>query len=98
MPPIQVPTNVSIEEQWDGLDLPAGLDAKWDNIEDAKRDVKIFLLNQNQSWGPSRDTNKKKMVLDCRCKDICDFHLRVTDLKKTRPLCSYCIPTSYLSS
>ena len=48
-PPSKAQTKIPPEEEWDDLEMPSRLDTIWDSIEEAKRDVKIFLLDCRES-------------------------------------------------
>jgi hypothetical protein len=81
-PPSKAQTKIPPEEEWDDLEMPSRLDTIWDSMEEAKRDVKIFLLDRRESWAPSNDSNKSRMRLHCLRDDICNFYIRVCESKK----------------
>jgi hypothetical protein len=66
----------SIEEQWDP---PSSLDIlsdSWTNISDAKKAVKIWILDRGESWAPSNQSNKIRLQLHCLFS-TCAFYIRV---------------------
>ena len=71
----------SIEEQWA---LPTSTDIlsdSWPNITDAKKAVKIWILDRGESWGPSTQNNKTRLQLHC-ILSTCSFNIRVAQKKK----------------
>jgi hypothetical protein len=48
----------------------------WPNIADAKKAVKICILDRGESWGPSAQNNKMRLQLHCLLS-TCTFYLRI---------------------
>jgi hypothetical protein len=70
----------SIEDQWT-LSSSDDITSKfWDNIADAKKAIKTWILDRHESWAPAHHNDKKRLQLNCRSKS-CDFHIRVAKRK-----------------
>jgi hypothetical protein len=68
------------EEQW----APASTDILsqlWDNITEAKKAVKIWILDRGESWAPSNHTNRIRLQLHCLIS-TCTFYIRVAQKKR----------------
>ena len=70
----------SITEQWD---LPSGSDIisnSWTNATDAKKAIKILILDRGESWGRPSQNNKTRLQLHCILL-TCSFYIRVAQKK-----------------
>jgi hypothetical protein len=89
----------SIEEQWNPPSSPDIVSDSWMNIADAKKAVKIWILDDGESWGPSAQNNKTPLQLYC-ILSTCSFYIRIAQ-KKNDPfeVTSYtphnCPPSTY---
>ena len=70
----------SIEEQWNAPTSPDILTNSWINIADAKKAVKIWILDRGESWDHVTQNNKTKLQLHCLLS-TCSFYLRVAQQK-----------------
>jgi hypothetical protein len=70
----------SIEEQWNPELSTDILSKSWPNITDAKRAVKIWILDRGESWAPSTQNNKFRLQLHCLFSP-CTFYIRVAKTK-----------------
>jgi hypothetical protein len=66
----------SIEEQWNPEPSSDIISKSWPNITDAKRAVKIWILDHGESWAPSTQNNKIRLQLHCLLS-TCTFYIRV---------------------
>jgi hypothetical protein len=71
----------SIEEQWNTPVSTNILDRSWANINDAKKAVKIWILDHGESWGPYTLSNQVRLQLYCLLAS-CTFYIRVAQKKK----------------
>jgi hypothetical protein len=55
----------SIEEQWNPPRSRDILSDSWMNITDAKKAVKIWILDRGKFWGLSTQNNKTRLQLHC---------------------------------
>jgi hypothetical protein len=69
-----------IEEQWNPPSPPDIISDSWMNITDAKKAVKIWILDRGESWGPSTHNNKTRLQLHC-ILSTCSFYLRIAQKK-----------------
>ena len=69
-----------IEEQWSPLSSPDIISDSWMNITDAKKAVKIWILDRGESWGPSTHNNKTRLQLHC-ILSTCSFYIRIAQKK-----------------
>ena len=70
----------SITEQWD---LPSGPDIisnSWTNATDAKKAIKIWILDRGESWGRPSQNNKTRLQLHY-ILSTCSFYIRVAQKK-----------------
>ena len=71
----------SIQEQWTSSASNDDITSKfWDNIADAKKAIKTWILDRYESWAPAHHNDKKRLQLNCRSK-TCDFYIRVAKRK-----------------
>jgi hypothetical protein len=70
----------SIEEQWNPKPSTDITSRSWDNIADAKKAVKTWILDRGESWAPSNKSNKIRLLLHC-ILSTCDFYIRVARQK-----------------
>jgi hypothetical protein len=70
----------SIEEQWNAPTSTDILSDSWVNIADAKKAVKIWILDRSESWAPSDQNNKTRLQLHCLLS-TCAFYICIS-LKK----------------
>jgi hypothetical protein len=73
-------TMESIEEQWNPPSPPDILSDSWTNITDAKKAVKIWILDRGESWAPSSQNNKARLQLYCLLS-TCSFYIRIAQQK-----------------
>jgi hypothetical protein len=66
----------SIEEQWNSPSPPDILSDSWTNINDAKKAIKIWILDHGESWAPSNHSNKTRLQLHC-ILSTCTFNIRI---------------------
>jgi hypothetical protein len=66
----------STEDQWTSSSSDDIVSKFWDNIADAKKAVKTWILDRHESWAPAHHNDRKRLQLNCRSKS-CDFHIRV---------------------
>jgi hypothetical protein len=72
----------SIEEQWNPPSPPDILSNSWTNIIDAKKAVKIWILDCGESWAPSSQNNKARLQLYCLLS-TCSFYIRIAQQKNS---------------
>jgi hypothetical protein len=65
-----------IEEQWSPPSPPDILSDSWMNMTDAKKAVKVWILDRGESWGPSTHNNKTRLQLHCIIS-TCSFYIRI---------------------
>jgi hypothetical protein len=86
----------SIEEQWNPPSPPDILSDSWTNITDAKKAVKIWILDRGESWGPS--THKTRLQLHC-ILSTCSFYIRIAQSNDFFRVTSYtphdCPPSTH---
>jgi hypothetical protein len=70
----------STEEQWNAPTSPDILTNSWINIANAKKAVKIWILDRGESWGYVTQNNKTKLQLHCLLSTR-SFYLRVAQQK-----------------
>jgi hypothetical protein len=78
----------SIEEQWNPPSSPDILSDSWMNITDAKKAVKIWILDRIESWAPSTQNNKTRLQLHC-ILSTCSFYIRVAQKNDLFGVTSY---------
>ena len=66
----------SIEEQWNPEPAIDIMSNSWLDIVDAKKAVKIWILDRGESWAPANESNKIRLQLHCLLS-ICSFYIRV---------------------
>jgi hypothetical protein len=64
----------SIEEQWNPPSSPDILSDSWTNITDAKKAVKIWILDRGESWALSAQNNMTRLQLHC-ILSTCSFYI-----------------------
>lgn len=65
-----------IDEQWNpgpSIDITS---KSWINITDAKKAIKIWILDPDESWAPSNQSNKTRLQLHCLLSS-CAFYIGV---------------------
>jgi hypothetical protein len=70
----------SIEDQWAPLASTEILSTQWPNITNAKKAVKIWILDCGESWAYSTQNNKTRLQLHCLLT-TCTFYLRIARTK-----------------
>jgi MULE transposase domain len=70
----------SIEEQWNPSSSPDIVSDSWMNIIDAKKAVKIWILDRGESWGRYTQNNKTRLQLHCILL-TCPFYIRIAQKK-----------------
>ena len=73
-------TMESIEEQWNPSSSPDIVSDSWMNIIDAKKAVKIWILDRGESWGRYTQNNKTRLQLHCILL-TCPFYIRIAQKK-----------------
>jgi MULE transposase domain len=88
----------SIEEQWSP---PSSLDImsnSWTDIKDAKKAIKIWILDRGESWGTPTQNNKTRLQLPCILL-TCSFYIRIARKKGLFGVISYtphnCPPSTH---
>jgi hypothetical protein len=71
----------SIEDQWTPPASTEILSTSWPNITDAKKAVKIWILDCGESWASSTQNNKTRLQLQCLLS-TCTFYIRIAQQKK----------------
>ena len=66
----------SIEEQWSPEPVIDIISKSWPDIVDAKKAVKIWILNCGESWAPANKSNKIQLQLHCLLS-IYSFYIQV---------------------
>src|SRR3981189_2947071 len=66
----------SIEEQWNPPSSPDIMSDLWMNISDAKKAIKIWILDRGESWGTPTQNNKTRLQLHCILA-TCSFYIRI---------------------
>src|SRR3981189_1293327 len=88
----------SIEEQWNPPSPPDILSDSWTNISDAKKAVKIWILDRGESWAPSNHNNKTRLQLHC-ILSTCSFYIRIAQKNDFFGVTSYtphdCPPSTH---
>jgi hypothetical protein len=64
----------SIEEQWNREPSTDIVFRSWPNITDAKKAVKIWILDRGEAWVPSNQSNKIRLQLHCLLS-TCAFYI-----------------------
>ena len=54
-----------IEELWNPPSSPDIMSDLWMNISDAKKAIKIWILDRGESWGHATQNNKTRLQLHC---------------------------------
>jgi hypothetical protein len=71
----------SIQEQWNPPSCPDIISELWINITEAKKAVKIWILDRGESWG-TRPSQNNKACLQLHCILLtCSFYIRVAQKK-----------------
>jgi hypothetical protein len=70
----------SIEEQWSPPSPPDIMSNSWTNPADAKKAIKIWILDRGESWGRYTQNNKTRLQLHC-ILSTCSFYIRVARKK-----------------
>ena len=65
-----------IEEQWNPPSCPDIMSDSWINFSDAKKAVKIWILDRGESWGLATQKNKTRLQLHCILL-TCSFYIRI---------------------
>ena len=65
-----------IDEQWNPEPAMNIMSRSWPNIIDAKKAVKTWILDRGESWGPSNESNKIRLLLHC-VLSTCEFYIRI---------------------
>jgi MULE transposase domain len=65
-----------IEEQWNPPSSSGIMSDSWTNIIDAKKAVKIWILDRGESWGHATQNNKTRLQLHC-ILITCSFYIRI---------------------
>jgi hypothetical protein len=88
----------SIEEQWNPPSPPDIMSDLWMNIKNAKKAVKIWILDRGESWDSSSQNNKTRLQLHC-ILPTCSFYIRVAQKKDLFGVTSYtphdCPPSTH---
>jgi MULE transposase domain len=66
----------STDEQWNPEPSIDIISKSWLNIADAKKAVKIWILDRGESWAPSNQSNKTRLQLHCLLSS-CPFYIGV---------------------
>jgi hypothetical protein len=87
-----------IEEQWNPPSSPDIMSDSWINMSDAKKAVKIWLLDRGESWGIPTQNNKTCLQLPC-ILSTCSFYIRIAQKKDLFGVISYtphnCPPSTH---
>jgi hypothetical protein len=87
-----------IEEQWNPLSSPDIMSDLWMNISDAKKAIKIWILDRGESWGDSSQNNKTRLQLHC-ILPTCSFYIRIAQKRDLFGVTSYtprdCPPSTH---
>jgi hypothetical protein len=87
-----------IEEQWNPPSSPDITSDSWMNISDAKKAVKIWILDRGESWGVPTQNNKTRLQLHC-ILSTCSFYIRIAQKKDLFGVTSYtphnCPPSTH---
>jgi hypothetical protein len=88
----------SIEEQWNPPSSPDIMSDLWMNISDAKKAIKIWILDRGESWGPTTQNNKTRLQLHC-ILSTCSFYIRIAQKNDLFGVTSYtphnCPPSTH---
>jgi hypothetical protein len=80
-PNITTTTMGSIEEQWNPPSCPDIVSESWTNMAEAKKAVKIWILDRGESWG-GRPSQNNKTCLQLHCiLPTCSFYIRLVQKK-----------------
>jgi hypothetical protein len=69
-----------IEEQWNPPSSPDIMSDSWINMSDAKKAIKIWILDRGESWASSTQNNKTRLQLHCLLS-TCTFYIRIAQKK-----------------
>jgi hypothetical protein len=70
----------SIEEQWNPPTFTDIMSDSWIDMADAKKAVKIWILDRGESWGRPTQNNKTRLQLHCLLS-TCSFYIRIAQRK-----------------
>ena len=91
-------TTEPIEEQWNPPSSPDIMADSWTNIIDAKKAVKIWILDRGESWGHATQNNKTRLQLHC-ILTTCSFYIRIAQKNDFFRVTSYtphnCPPSTH---
>jgi hypothetical protein len=87
-----------IEEQWNPPSCPDIMSDSWINFSDAKKAVKIWILDRGESWGLTTQNNKTRLQLHY-ILSTCSFYIRIAQKNDLFGVTSYtphnCPPSSH---
>jgi hypothetical protein len=87
-----------IEEQWNTPSSPDIMSDLWMNMSDAKKAIKIWILDRGESWGIPSQNNKTRLQLHC-ILSTCSFYIRIAQKNDLFGVTSYtphdCPPSTH---